>query len=51
MGDRGKTQGSARRMAQEVGVNAAAECVIWIKARLDIDVLLQLLNNLCVDEQ
>jgi len=38
-------------MIQEVGVDVAAKCVIWIKARPDFDVLFQLLNNLRVDEQ
>ena len=38
-------------MIQEVGVDVAAKRVIWIKARLDFDVLFQLLNNLRVDEQ
>jgi site-specific DNA recombinase len=41
----------ARMMIQEVGVDVAAKCVIWIKARPDFDVLFQLLNNLRVDEQ
>ena len=38
-------------MIQEVGVDVAGKCVIWIKARPDFDVLFQLLNNLRVDEQ
>ena len=41
----------ARMMIQEVGVDVAGKCVIWIKARPDFDVLFQLLNNLRVDEQ
>jgi hypothetical protein len=38
-------------MIQEVGVDVAAKRVIWIKARPDFDVILQLLYNLRVDEQ
>jgi len=38
-------------MILEVGVDVAAKCVIWIKARPDFDVLFRLLNILQVDEQ
>jgi hypothetical protein len=41
----------ARMMFQEVGVGVAARRVIWIKARPDFDLLLQLLNILGMDEQ
>ena len=40
-----------RMMIQKVGVDVAAKRVIWIKARPNFDVLLQLINNLRVDEQ
>ena len=34
-----------------MGVDVVTKRVIWLKARPDFDVLFQLFNNLCLDEQ
>jgi len=38
-------------MIQEDGIDVAAKFIIRIEAHPDFDVLFQLLNNLCMDEQ
>lgn len=36
-------------MIQEVGVDMAAKCVLWVKARPDYEPLFSILDGLCLD--